>query len=158
MGRIDATHRRFQEWLPQSRIRMLRVLSRIGRGKYDLPACWDTLAALEKANGLKLDDCLVAASDKLARKRYGITDEVLAGQHEMSGNKRQRLEAIVTGAGTTLDKVSRQGAPAAVIDLGKSPQWSRPKLIAGTPPPSRRATACGRSMRCTWGASSCRSN
>ena len=36
---------------------MFRVLSRIGRGKYDLRACWDTLAALEKANELKLSDC-----------------------------------------------------------------------------------------------------
>ena len=105
------------------------------------------------------NDCGSCQPTLDAARELGLDDhEVLAGQHEMSGNKRQRLEAIVTGAGTTLDKVSRQGAPAAVIDLGKSPQWSRPKLIAGTPPLSRRATACGRSMRCTWGASSCRSN
>ena len=68
-------------------------------------------------------------------KRYGITDDVLAGQHEMSDNKRQRLEAIVTGAGTTLDKVTRRNAPAAVvIDLGKSPQWSKPDLACGYSP------------------------
>ena len=52
----------------------------------------------------------------------------------MSDNKRQRLEAIVTGAGTTLDKVTRRNAPAAVIDLGKSPQWSKPDLACGYSP------------------------
>ena len=110
------------------------TLSRIGDGEYDLPRCWDTLAALEKENELELDHCLVAASDKLARKRYGITDEVLAGQQEMSDNKRQRLEAIVTRAGTTLDKVSRKNAPAAVLDVGKSLRWSKPNLDCGYAP------------------------
>ena len=120
--------------LPQSRTRGFRVLSRIGDGEYDLPQCWDTLAALEKVNALKLDDCLLATTDKVERQRYGITDEVLAGQHEMSAKKRRRLEAIVAGAGTTLDKVTGRDAPVAVIDLGKSRKWAKPIFGCGYAP------------------------
>ena len=120
--------------LPQSRMRKFGVLSRIGDSKYDLPQCWDTLAALEKENKLELDDCMVAASDKKARRRYGITDTVLAGQHEMSDKKRRRLEAIVAAAGATLEEVTRRNAPVAVIDLGKSPQWAKPDLACGYAP------------------------
>ncbi len=72
---------------------------------------WDTLAALEKANAPKLDDCLLATTDRVARKRYGITDEVLEGQEVMSAKKRRRLEEIVAAAGTTLEEVTRRDAP-----------------------------------------------
>jgi site-specific DNA-cytosine methylase len=120
--------------LPQSRARGVRAMSRIGDGEYDLPQCWATLAALEKANALKLDDCLLATTDRAARKRYGITDEVLAGQEVMSAKKRQRLEEIVAAAGTTVEEVTRRDAPAAVIDLGKSRRWANPILGCGHAP------------------------
>ena len=40
-------------------------------------------------------DCLLAPKDTAERTRYGITDEVLAIQQEMSDDCRQHLEAIV---------------------------------------------------------------
>jgi hypothetical protein len=52
----------------------------------------------------------------------------------MSDNKRQWPEAIVAGAGTTLEKVTERSTPAAVLDLGKSPQWAKPNLACGYSP------------------------
>ena len=43
-------------------------------------------------------DCLLAPKDTAERTRYGITDEVLAIQQEMSDDCRQHLEAIVEAA------------------------------------------------------------
>ena len=40
----------------------------------------------------------------------------------------------MTRAGTTLDKVSRKNAPAAVLDVGKSLRWSKPNLDCGYAP------------------------
>jgi site-specific DNA-cytosine methylase len=135
--RVVAVHTLYarKSGLPQSRERGFGALSRVGPGAFDLARCWDTLAALEaKSGALKLGDCLLAASDTAERKKYGITDEVLAGQHEMSAECRQHLEAVVAAAGGTLEKVCRTGAPTAVLDLGKSADWSRPKLDCGYAP------------------------
>ena len=52
----------------------------------------------------------------------------------MSAECRQHLEAVVAAAGGTMEKVCRTGAPAAVLDLGKSPGWSRPILDCGYAP------------------------
>ncbi len=64
--------------------------------------------------------CLLAASDTAERKRYGITDEVLAGQHEMSDECRQRLKAVVEAAGGTVEKVCRSGG------VGDKRKWDFP--------------------------------
>jgi site-specific DNA-cytosine methylase len=134
--RVVAVHTLYarKSGVPQSRKRGFGALSRVGPGAFDLARCWDTLAALEAKRALKLSDCLLAASDTAERRRYGITDEVLAGQRAMSDECRQRLEAVVEAAGGTVEKVCRTGAPAAVLDLGKSPGWSRPILDCGYAP------------------------
>jgi site-specific DNA-cytosine methylase len=135
--RVVAVHTLYarKSGLPQSRERGFGALSRVGPGAFDLARCWDTLAALEaKSGALKLGDCLLAASDTAERRRYGITDEVLAGQHEMSAECRQHLKAVVEAAGGTVEKACRSGAPAAVLDLRKSPEWSKPKLDCGYAP------------------------
>ena len=66
-------------------------------------------------------DCLLAPKDTAERTRYGVTDEVLAIQQEMSDDCRQHLEAIVEAA---------------------VPEWALNAKRSSRPPPTISAHFC----------------